>query len=84
MKPKSEQYEEDDDLVVCDMNVEGMPWYKRNLNQDSPPPAHKPQLTRSEAWRYNWYAILAGMLIVLVFSLTWVLFVLFCTQIWFR
>jgi hypothetical protein len=41
-------------------------------------------MTRSEARRFTWYAVLAGRLIVAVFSATWVLFALFCTQIWFR
>ncbi|MBN1267729.1 MAG: hypothetical protein JXA25_19720 [Anaerolineales bacterium] len=41
------------------------------------------QLTRSEVRRYTWYALLAAMLIALVFAVTWILFGLFCTKIWF-
>ncbi len=29
-------------------------------------------------------ALLAGLLIALTFSVTWILFTIFCTQIWFR
>lgn len=42
------------------------------------------QMTDSEARRYTWNALLAGLLIVGVFAATWVLFILFCMYVWFR
>jgi len=42
------------------------------------------QMTKAEARQFTFHAILAGMLIALVFSAAWVLFILFCTQVWFR
>ena len=81
MKPK--EYDDDNGMVIVDMNVEGTPWYhKKNEQENSKTPSQ--QLTRSEVRRYNFYSILAGMLIVLVFSTTWILLTLFMTQIWFK
>ena len=81
MKPK--EYDDDNGMVIADMNVEGTPWYNKN-NQAKNSNTPSQQLTRSEARRYNFYSILAGMLIVLVFSATWILLTLFMTQIWFK
>jgi hypothetical protein len=87
MDPQARPQDEDDGRVICDMDVEGMRWHDKKVRRKTTEP-HKvtqgTQLTRSEMWRYNWYSILAGMLIVSVFSITWVLFILFCTQVWLR
>ena len=86
MKHKSFQYD-DDDTVVCNMNVDGTPWHNKNFPQERAL-AHKSvqnqQMTRAESWRYVWYSVLAVLLVGSVFSVTWVLFILFCTKIWFR
>lgn len=42
------------------------------------------KMTRREARRYIWNALLAALLIALVISVTWVLFTLFATKIWLR
>lgn len=84
---QEKKYEDDDGRVICNMDVPGMRWHEkkiRRMGDNTPQGIQGDQLTRSEARRYNWYAVLAGMLIVLVFSTVWVLFILFCTQIWFR
>ncbi len=87
VKKSNKQIEEDDGRVICNMNVEGMRWYddgiRRKHSEDSKISAGN-QLTRSEARRFTWSAILAGLSVVGVFSVGWVLFILFCTQIWFR
>ena len=87
MERKKEKYQDDDGRVIADMNVEGTRWYEKK----SPLQESKNrkinignQLTRSETWRYTWSALLAGLSIVAVFSATWVLFILFCINIWFR
>jgi hypothetical protein len=85
-QPKN-QYEDDDGRVICSMDVEGMRWHDKKTRREERVvrrAAQGDQLTRSEARRYTWYATLAGLLIVAVFSLAWVLFILFCTQIWLR
>jgi hypothetical protein len=84
---KTNKYDDDDGRVICNMDVEGMPWYgKRAFKEKSAtkPGSQAQQMTRLETLRYAWYSILAGLLIVLVFSAIWVLFVLFCTEVWFR
>lgn len=78
---------DDDGRVICNMDVEGMRWYDKNSRRRDPE-THKihagNQLTRSEAWQFTWSVILAGLSIVAIFSVAWVVFILFCTQIWFR
>lgn len=77
---------DDDGRVICNMNVDGMPWHDRSMNhrEEKAPKVQPGELTRSEASQFTWYALAASLLVVTVFSLTWVLFVLFCTKIWFR
>jgi hypothetical protein len=87
MKPQQKKYEDDDGRVICDMDVDGLPWHDKRIRRENRAARNQVQagqMTRSEARRYTWYAILAGLLVVSVFSITWILFVLFCTQIWFR
>ncbi|MEM5774925.1 MAG: hypothetical protein AAGU05_07965 [Anaerolineaceae bacterium] len=88
MAREHKKYDDDDGRVICNMDVEGMKWHDRRARRENV--AQQPiiprgdTLTRSEARRYTWSAALAGLVVVGVFSLTWVLFILFCTQIWFR
>lgn len=89
MASKQHQYDDDDGRVICDMDVDGMKWHDRRVRRErraSKPEnvSHGTQMTRSEARRYTWYAVLAGLTIALIFSVVWVLFTLFATQIWFR
>ena len=91
-KPK--QYEDDDGRVIVNMNVPGMSWHNPNEmtheSSKSSKPSHKwvgaqvMDLTRKELRQITWSALLAGLTIALVFSVTWILFTLFATQIWFR
>lgn len=81
--------EEDDGRTVCNMDVEGMPWHDKRVRREVKAASRKTaapgeQMTRSEARIFTWYAVLAGMLVAFVFSVVWVLFILFCTQVWFR
>jgi hypothetical protein len=87
MKPQPKQFDDDDGRVICNMDVEGTRWYEKSVRRKEiakRQASQVDQMTRSEARRFTWYAILAGLLIASVFSVTWVLFVLFCTEIWFR
>lgn len=79
---KQAEHDDDNGMVVCDMNVEGTRWYNKDLQGDSNAPVQ--QMTRSETRRYNFYSLLAGLLVVFVFSATWILFTLFATQIWLK
>lgn len=87
MKPEPKKFDDDDGRVIVNMNVEGMPWYNRRLRRErfaAPSVSQGDQLTDSEGRLYTWYSVLAGLFITLVFAATWVLFVLFCTEIWFK
>lgn len=87
MKPQHKKYEDDDGRVICDMDIDGLPWHDKRIRRENRAARNQVmegQMTKSEARRYTWYAILAGLLVVSVFSITWILFVLFCTKIWFR
>ena len=69
------------------MDVDGTRWHDKATRRREPAPiqvAKGEQMTDSETRRFTWYAIRAGMLVVLIFSVVWVLFILFCTQVWFR
>lgn len=87
MERKPEKFDDDDGRVICNMNVEGMPWYNRRLRHQKGAASDQPegeQMTQAEARLYTWHALLAGLFVALVFSATWVLFILFCTQVWLK
>ena len=89
MNRKLRKYDDDDGRVIVNMDVEGMPWHDKSIRQKKSKPVQHEyvqgvQMTNSEYRRYNWYALLAGFTIASVFSVTWILFVLFCIYIWFR
>jgi len=87
MARKQKQYDDDDGRVICNMDIEGMKWYDRRVRRENramrkASAQQAGQLTRSEARRYTWYAVLAGLTIVLIYSVVWVLFTLFLTKVW--
>ncbi len=87
MLKKPKKYDDDDGRVICNMDVDGMRFHDKRVRREQrqiSKMAQGDQLTKAEARRYTWYSLLAGLLIVAVFSVTWILFVLFCTQIWFK
>lgn len=79
--------DDDDGRVIVNMDVDGMRGHGRGIRWDkflSNQNSQVQQMTRSEARQYSWYSFLAALLIVSVFSATWILFTLFCIHIWFR
>lgn len=88
------EYPDDDGRVICDMNVEGMRWYNRNLSKvddyrksrEKSAPYHSAGevMTRRETVRYTFYAVLAGLTIVAVFATAWILLWLFSAYVWFK
>lgn len=91
---KKQYDDEDDGRVIMEMDVEGMPWYDRrpHREKDALPKSEQPArpahftsgLSKMEARLYTRYSMLAGFGLSMVFVVTWVLFTLFCTEIWFR
>ena len=89
MPRKPKEYDDDDGRVIVNMDVEGMKWHDRRVRQEkraerSDKNDQGPKMTRSESRRFTFYAVLAGLTIVLVFAVVWILLTLFATQIWFR
>jgi len=89
MRQQPKQYDDDDGRVICNMDVPGMRWHDRSVRRERfarrfAPASQGDQMTRSEARRFTWYAMLSGVLIASVFAATWLLFILFCTQVWFK
>ena len=85
MKSKRKQHDNDDGRVIMNMNVEGMPWHiKTEKIEDISQTTNYQvgQLTRIQSRMYTWYAVLYGLGIAAVFSVTWILLTLFLTQIW--
>lgn len=82
---KKRRYEDDDGRVVARMNVEGMPWHTaapggENSSEPEKEPLH---LTKEESRAFAWGAVKAALLICVAFSVAAILFILFCTNIWF-
>ncbi|MDY5730307.1 MAG: hypothetical protein SPL05_02050 [Eubacteriales bacterium] len=77
---KNKSFNEDDGRVIANMNAEGMPWYKEHssVSQQQEP------LTNAQTARVLWNAILASLLVALIFSAVFYVFILFCLNIWFR
>jgi hypothetical protein len=90
MKRQPKQYDDDDGRTIVDMDIVGMKWHDRSIKQE--PRAEKSQnhsvrgdgLTKSQARRFTWYAVLAGLTIVAVYAVVWGLLLLFATQVWFK
>ena len=87
MSRQQKKYEDDDGRVICSMDIDGMPWHDKRVRRElaaAKKQSAPAQLSASVARWYTCYSILAGLLVVSVFSVTWILFVLFCTEIWFK
>ncbi len=83
---RKKRSEDDDGRVVARMNVEGMPWYvERNGDTpEQPENGGQPErLNREESRAFAWGAVKAALLVTAVFSIGAVLFILFCTELWF-
>lgn len=79
---KEETIEADDDRVIANMNIDGMPWkvpgepvYPESSEQNQP-------LTRKETLRLTFSALAAALLIGGIFLTIFYLFILFCIHIW--
>lgn len=90
-KIQKHQYDDDDGRTIVDMNIDGMPWYNRRHGfgrqsdrQTSQPSPNGTGMTDREFGLYAWGAIKAGLMIALVFAVTWALLILFLTKIVFR
>jgi len=89
MARQPKQYDDDDGRVIVDMDLEGMSWHDRRIRKETRAEkrSNRPagaQLTKGEARRFTWYAVLAGLTIVAVYAVAWAAILLFMTQVWFK
>jgi len=94
MKNQKKQFDDDDGRTVVNMDIDGTPWHDRNINyaerqaQDLSRKQNKDmygeRMTNSEARRYTFYALLAGLALTAALAAVWILLVLFMTQVWFK
>lgn len=81
--------EGDDGKTIVDMNVEGMPWYHK-VSPDhvedtgSSKSTDHYQMSDKEARYYTWSALKWALLIGLIYAGVFALFILFCTEVWFK
>lgn len=71
---------QDDGRTIVSMNVEGMPGYR----PPAPPEKPREELSRRETRRAVLAALGAALGLVTAISAGLVLFLLFCTEIWFQ
>jgi len=94
MQGQKTKFNEDDGRTIVNMDVEGTPWHDRNVNfadrqaqelgVKQKRAMYGERMTNSEARRYTFYAMLAGLALTGIMAATWILLVLFMTQVWFK
>jgi len=85
---KRKRYDDDDGRTVANMNVDGMPWYveenkSRKTGPDAPEGEKPYEMTRPEKRAFMSGVLGATLIVAAVFALGYLLFILFCTNIWF-
>ncbi len=68
--------EDEDNEIIADMNVDGMPWYVPGDETKDRTAKHE-QMTKEELRMYRWAAVKSGLLIALIFGAVFFLFILF-------
>lgn len=82
-RKRTKPNKEEEDRVVADMNVEGMPWHLpgKPLYEKSKEPAT--ELDKKELRRITFSATLGGLLIGAIFLIVFFIFIIFSIHIWF-
>jgi hypothetical protein len=93
MQGQKTKFDEDDGRTIVNMDVDGTPWHDRNVKfaerqahavEQKQKAGYGDRMTNSEARRYTFYAMLAGLALTAILAAVWILLVLFMTQIWFK
>ncbi|HZK27100.1 MAG TPA: hypothetical protein VFD00_06150 [Thermoclostridium sp.] len=84
---KKKTYKDDDGRVIANMNIEGTPWYvNKSSSQDNSLSGESE--TQKPNSKETFYiirgALSAALLIAFVFILIFFVFLIFCTQVWFK
>lgn len=74
----------DDGRVIANMNIEGTPWYRPKRDSCESASRDGAELTGKETYHMVRGALMAALLIGIIFVGSCFLFLLFCTNIWFR
>ena len=71
----------EDGIVIADMNVEGMPWYRSRKRDTVKADCH--YSLREWIWIYQG-ALKAALVVGICASLFLILFTLFCVKVWLK
>ena len=72
----------EDEIIIADMNVEGMPWYKPKASRQK---VKVDSHYTVREWLYIYQGALRAALVVgICSSLFLILFILFCVKIWLK
>ena len=82
MARKRKVYDDDDGRTIANMNVEGMPWYDRAQRNRTETGELKPQMDRSQRRATMFGAVLAALLIALVFGIGYFVIILLMDTFW--
>lgn len=75
----------DDGKKVADMNIEGLPWYQKELEEEeSRRRQNVPELNTRETRKLIYSSLLAALLVGGAFIGALALFLLFCINVWFK
>ena len=74
--------EGDDGRTIVDMNVDGMPWFRRREGGEQP--RGDSDLSPDQRRLYLWAAVRAALAVALIFGAVFALFIAFCDFVWFR
>jgi len=82
MHMKKQEYAEDDGRVIADMSLlDNKPARKTDERATKAPGV---EMSKAELRSVTLHAVLAGLVIAGIFLAAVALFILFCTNIWFR
>lgn len=76
-------YDDDDGHVIADMNIEGMPWYKKD-RMPKPSSQEPVELTKEERRAITAGMLKAAFLVVGIIIAVYLLFILFCLYVWLK
>ena len=74
--------EGDDGRTIVDMNVDGMPWFRKREGEAQP--RGDDDLSPDQRRLYLWAAVRAALAVALIFGAVFALFIAFCDFVWFR
>ena len=79
---KKRIYDDDDGRVIANMNVDGMPWYRKGKSDSSG--GKSPPLTRKETLTLLLNGALAGLTVAVIFGAAGFIFIWLLTNVWLK